>query len=111
MTPRTRRPGGTPVGRRTHGYESILDALAGLAPKQTLTWHYRSRDERLIAFSNAHLYDNSLSTFPGVEGVDVIGHVRAEATPGNAGSRQESSGAEVDRVVELVLEHARVRPG
>jgi hypothetical protein len=27
-----------------------------------LQWHYRSRDEPLIAFSNAHIYDRMLTT-------------------------------------------------
>ncbi len=35
-------------------------------------WHYRSRDERLIAFSNAHIYDRSLITFPGTAGAAVL---------------------------------------
>lgn len=29
-----------------------------------LRWHYRSRDERLILFSNKHFYENRLMTFP-----------------------------------------------
>ena len=45
--------------------ESILDecVAAGLH-KRRLGWHYRSRDESLIAFSNYHYYDNDLYTFP-----------------------------------------------
>lgn len=35
----------------------------GLASR-SLTWHYRSRDEALIAFSNEHYYENKLSSFP-----------------------------------------------
>jgi very-short-patch-repair endonuclease len=44
---------------------SILDeaAAAGL-PNLQLNWHYRSRDEALIAFSNHHYYGNRLVTFP-----------------------------------------------
>jgi superfamily I DNA and/or RNA helicase len=34
------------------GFESILDTLRPLLPTWPLTWHYRSRDERLVAFSN-----------------------------------------------------------
>jgi superfamily I DNA and/or RNA helicase len=29
-----------------------------------MRWHYRSRHESLIAFSNWHYYDNNLITFP-----------------------------------------------
>ncbi|MFL5406416.1 MAG: AAA domain-containing protein, partial [Myxococcales bacterium] len=46
--------------------ESILtEAVQARVPRQWLTWHYRSKDESLIAFSNAHYYDSKLSTFPG----------------------------------------------
>lgn len=45
--------------------ESILDELlsSGLRHKR-LQWHYRSRHEGLIAFSNRHYYANDLLTFP-----------------------------------------------
>ncbi len=45
--------------------ESVLDecAAAGL-PRAHLDWHYRSRHESLIAFSNRNYYDNRLLTFP-----------------------------------------------
>jgi len=44
---------------------SILDeaSVAGL-PLHQLNWHYRSRDESLIAFSNQNYYSNRLVTFP-----------------------------------------------
>lgn len=45
--------------------ESILDeCLGGGLPLMRLNWHYRSRHESLIAFSNYHYYNNSLYTFP-----------------------------------------------
>ena len=45
--------------------ESILDAcLAANLPRRTLDWHYRSRHESLIAFSNARYYGGRLVTFP-----------------------------------------------
>ncbi len=45
--------------------ESILDeCLAANIPRRTLDWHYRSRHESLIAFSNAHYYGGRLVTFP-----------------------------------------------
>ena len=46
-------------------YESILDeAESALFPSQTLKWHYRSKHEHLIAFSNTSIYQNKLITFP-----------------------------------------------
>lgn len=45
--------------------ESILDECSASGmPSMRLLWHYRSRHESLIAFSNAHYYDHRLNTFP-----------------------------------------------
>ena len=45
--------------------ESILDEMLGASiPDRTLSLHYRSRKESLIAFSNSRYYDNQLITFP-----------------------------------------------
>ncbi len=45
--------------------ESILDdCLALNIPQTHLLWHYRSRHESLIAFSNRTFYENKLYTFP-----------------------------------------------
>ena len=45
--------------------ESILDDCLALSmPQEHLLWHYRSRHESLIAFSNRKYYDNKLYTFP-----------------------------------------------
>ena len=81
------------------GFESVLDALRPLLPTAPLNWHYRSRDERLVAFSNDRIYGGALTTFPGVLRDDCLVHVVV-------GSVTD----EVDKVVSLVLEHARTRP-
>lgn len=45
--------------------ESILDECETCGmPRLMLTWHYRSKDESLIAFSNHHFYGGRLNTFP-----------------------------------------------
>ncbi len=45
--------------------ESILDeCIACDIPKMNLTWHYRSKAESLIAFSNRNYYEGKLVTFP-----------------------------------------------
>ncbi|AVS70338.1 DNA helicase [Paracidovorax avenae] len=45
--------------------ESILDECIGAnLPTRHLNWHYRSRHESLIAFSNHAYYDGELVTFP-----------------------------------------------
>lgn len=48
--------------------ESILDeCMSAQLPHQRLRWHYRSRHESLIAFSNWHYYDNKLLTLPSAD--------------------------------------------
>src|SRR5690554_1948187 len=45
--------------------ESILDDCLALSiPSKHLLWHYRSKHESLIAFSNSNYYENKLLTFP-----------------------------------------------
>ena len=49
----------------TDDLESILDdCLAITMPEMFLAWHYRSRHESLITFSNKSFYDGRLFTFP-----------------------------------------------
>jgi very-short-patch-repair endonuclease len=89
--------------------ESILDLMSIYVRPQSLEWHYRSLDERLIAFSNKEFYGNSLITFPSrEEPPPAMQHhlVEEEKRDGD----EESSSAEVLRVVELVLDHAERRP-
>jgi very-short-patch-repair endonuclease len=50
--------------------ESILnECVAAGLPERKLDWHYRSRHESLIAFSNHHYYKNRLNTFPSASGI------------------------------------------
>jgi very-short-patch-repair endonuclease len=90
------------------GFESVLDALRPLLPTAALAWHYRSRDERLVAFSNSRIYGGALTTFPGVARDDCLRHVVVAQGPG--GGQEASVDAEVSKVVELILEHARLHP-
>jgi hypothetical protein len=92
----------------TMGFESILDALGSVLGFRMLTWHYRSRDERLIAFSNAHIYDRMLTTFPGISGSSVLRYV---PVPWQPGADTNSPAPEAEAVVDLVLQHTRERPG
>ncbi len=99
----------------TSNLESVLDVMGALLPppkgSRNLGWHYRSRDERLIAFSNAqpNLYDFSLTTFPGVTGEDCLRHVLVPFVFGRVG-QEESASDEVEEVVRLVADHAWLRP-
>ncbi len=54
--------------------ESVLDeCLANGLYSAYLNWHYRSRHEALITFSNRHYYDDRLNTFPAAEMNDRLG--------------------------------------
>ena len=77
--------------------ESILDdALALSLPSVSLKWHYRSRHESLIAFSNAKYYDNRLLTFPSPDDrqTKVLYQFVPEGVYTKGGSRQNRAEAE-----------------
>ena len=44
--------------------ESILESVMPMFKTRRLRWHYRSKHESLIAFSNKHFYDEDLVIFP-----------------------------------------------
>ncbi|HEX6345355.1 DUF3320 domain-containing protein [Umezawaea sp.] len=64
--------------------ESILgECVSARVRRQRLTWHYRSQDESLIAFSNHHYYDGALSSFPAPAATDPdrgVSLVRVDGT-------------------------------
>lgn len=93
--------------------ESILDECATSGfPECMLMWHYRSRHEHLIAFSNKHLYGNSLNTFPSSENESDILGINFNYLPdthyerGKAGANAE----EAREVAKAVFEHFRNQP-
>ena len=90
--------------------ESILDAVRILPIKEKeLQWHYRSRDGRLIAFSNNHIYSESLTIFPGtVKESPLIFHQLD--LPPTTKTSTKSHPTEVEKVVDLILDHARQHP-
>jgi hypothetical protein len=96
-----------PLVAGTKNFESILDALGSLLRFRMFLWHYRSHDERLIAFSNAHIYSHMLTTFPGLGGSHVLRYV---PVPWEPGAESNSAKPEVNRVVDLIFEHAHERP-
>jgi very-short-patch-repair endonuclease len=91
-------------------FESLLDE-ASLLPEQTLLWHYRSRHEHLIAFSNAKIYRNRLITFPSCEdrtpdnGVEYI-----YLQDGYYEGSKKGNIVEAQKVAELVFEHLSKYP-
>ena len=68
--------------------ESILDeCLAAGLFSASLEWHYRSRCESLIAFSNRRYYDDRLTTFPAPRKSPELG-VRFEFVPNGVYARR-----------------------
>ena len=92
-------------------FESVLDETSAILPSRMLTWHYRSDDERLIAFSNANFYNGNLITFPSSwdRNPDLgvfFEHVDG-ATYGRGGSRANPE--EAERVVDLLSREIKKR--
>ncbi|WP_327188459.1 DUF3320 domain-containing protein [Streptomyces xinghaiensis] len=94
-------------------FESLLDACkAGALRELPLRWHYRSRHEGLITFSNHSFYGNSMVTFPGAldEGNDVgVAFVKADGVYDRGGRRDNQREAQV--VAARVIHHFDTRPG
>ncbi|TWI67730.1 AAA domain-containing protein [Pseudoduganella lurida] len=85
--------------------ESILDECLGIGmPQLTLNWHYRSRHESLIAFSNATYYDNALVTFPSpVTEDNGVRFQRVHGTYDRGGSK--TNRAEAEAIVTAIEQH------
>jgi very-short-patch-repair endonuclease len=94
----------------TGNYDSILEETARVLPNRTLLWHYRSKHENLIAFSNQEIYRNELITFPSsVEsGADLgVEFVYVEDGVYEGKGRNTS---EARKCVELVKRHIERTP-
>ncbi len=94
--------------------ESILDEfLAARMPQLELDWHYRSRHESLIAFSNRHYYENRLLTFPSplTDGIGVVHRPVPEGHYDKGKSRTNRAEAEalVAEIVERLRDSERSR--
>ena len=83
--------------------ESILDDCISLSiPSRYLTWHYRSKHESLIAFSNSQYYNGKLYTFPSVD--DRVSKVRLVQVNGSYDKgRTRSNHAEAEATVKEIL--------
>ncbi|CAM4012542.1 DUF3320 domain-containing protein [Cohnella lubricantis] len=87
--------------------ESILDDCLALGmPQEHLLWHYRSRHESLIAFSNHHFYENKLLTFPSP--FERTSNVRWHPVEGYYDrGRTKQNRAEAEQVVEEIVRRLR----
>ena len=83
--------------------ESLLDdCLAISMPQQYLKWHYRSRHESLITYSNMKYYDNKLLTFPSAN--DLVSEVKIVHPEGfyDKGKSKQNK-AEAKAVVDEII--------
>lgn len=90
--------------------DSILDECTTSGfPQCMLKWHYRSKHEHLIAFSNKHLYQD-LYTFPNcIETSDTLGVKFTYHTPTPA-TKEEMCLEEAKIVAKAVMQHAKQHP-
>ena len=85
--------------------ESILDlALRTFHPVRRLRWHYRSRHEDLIAFSNKEFYDSSLIIFPSARSKDAKLGVHYVFVNGFYMPRQRVNPVEAQRIADAAIE-------
>ncbi|MEE2032325.1 DUF3320 domain-containing protein [Rhodococcus chondri] len=95
------------------GFESILDSCkaSGILRSLPLRWHYRSRHEHLIAYSNHEFYENSMVTFPGSreDGHDIgVEFFKVDGVYDRGGRRDNQ--IEAAYVAERVIHHFETRP-
>ena len=93
-------------------YDSILEETANVLPNRTLLWHYRSKHEHLIAFSNQEIYRGNLVTFPSSNESEPdtgVEFVFVEDGYYESGGRNCNI-PEAKRCVELVKEHIDKHP-
>jgi very-short-patch-repair endonuclease len=92
-------------------FESVLDVCCALGiPRRRLLWHYRSRREGLIAFSNRHFYRNELVTFPSVYDAPDNPAITFDYVEQGRWKSGRSGGfniVDARRTAELVVEHFR----
>ncbi len=92
-------------------FDSVLDEAAVFLENRTLNWHYRSRHESLITFSNRYIYENSLITFPSPVSTDAKYGVHFELVEngyyerGSRFNRNESK-----HVAQAIIDHYQANP-
>lgn len=91
--------------------ESILDKGSSVLPTIGLRWHYRSKSEELIAFSNKSFYESRLITIPQAKKKEKgfgIDHFYLEN--GRYEVKTRINHEEAKFICDLVFEHFRDHP-
>lgn len=95
-------------------YESLLDLMksSGGFSSIPLKWHYRSRHEHLIAYSNNAFYSDKLVTFPGALAETPDAGVKFFKVDGvYRRSQGQNNPIEASAVADRVIHHLDNRPG
>lgn len=90
-------------------FDSILEEATNSLPNRSLLWHYRSRFEELISFSNQEIYQNNLITFPSstTQAADTgVEYVYVK----NGVYENRCNRTEAQEIVRLVAEHIKKHP-
>ena len=90
-------------------FDSVLEE-ASMLPTQMLRWHYRSRNESLISFSNKEIYDGKLVTFPSAGERSAEHGVEFEYVSNGVYERGKGNAIEAERTAGLVFEQAERHP-
>ena len=91
-------------------FESILDICSTALMQKRLKWHYRSRFEQLISFSNKNFYDNDLVTFPSSKKDTVGVGVDYYYVDGVFDRKTKTNRIEAEKIVDLVFENIEKYP-
>ena len=91
--------------------ESILDDCISLSmPTRHLGWHYRSKHESLITFSNRNYYEGKLITFPSAD--DLKSHVTWQKVEGYYDyGKTRTNTAEAEAITDEVINRLCCEPG
>ena len=91
-------------------FESILDLCATSMQQLRLRWHYRSRFEQLITFSNKNFYDSDLVTFPSSK-ADTLGvGVDYYHVEGIFDRKSHTNRKEAEFIVDLIYQNIEKYP-
>lgn len=92
-------------------FESILDLCSVSLPQIRLKWHYRSRNEELISFSNKYFYDSDLVTFPSAKVSDEYNGVSFHyCGNGQFEHKRRVNVNEANFTVDLIIRNLQEQP-
>ena len=87
-------------------FESVLSEATTVMPHVMLKWHYRSIDERLIAFSNQEIYKNLITIPNTTYSDDNYGVSYTYVADGIYSPGLRTNKKEAEKVVDLIFKHA-----